>query len=218
MSSLRHPIRSLKEPFGKAGLMVAILALVLAMVGGAWAAAGLTGKQKKEVTKIAKKYAGKPGPAGPQGLPGPQGAPGAPGTNGTNGQDGAPGAEGPEGPPGPLIETLESGQSETGFWNYFNPGAGSELINISYPFRLEAPIGTASIVVLEVGEEETSECPGTLEEPKAAPGVLCLYQHGVEGEEVKQISALFYPVSLTTGAAVALEGPGGYGSWAVQAP
>jgi hypothetical protein len=68
--------RHLKEPFGKAGLTVAILALVLAMVGGAWAAGALSSKQKKEVTTIAKKYAGKPG---------------APGANGTNGQNGAPG-------------------------------------------------------------------------------------------------------------------------------
>src|SRR3954453_22689625 len=59
--------RHFKEPFGKAGLTVAILALVLAMVGGAWAAVGLNGKQKKEVRKIAKTFAGKPGVAGQQG-------------------------------------------------------------------------------------------------------------------------------------------------------
>ena len=63
---------------GTAGLLVAIVALVFAMVGGAYAAKGaLTGKQKKEVTKIAKKYAGKPGaqgPQGPAGLVGPKGA------------------------------------------------------------------------------------------------------------------------------------------------
>ena len=63
---------------GTAGLLVAIVALVFAMVGGAYAAKGaLTGKQKKEVEKIAKKYAGKPGAQGPQGaagLVGPKGA------------------------------------------------------------------------------------------------------------------------------------------------
>jgi hypothetical protein len=81
--------RRLKEPFGKAGLTVAMLALVVAMAGGAYAAtgggngkaataskakskksknknsnAGLSGKQKKEVKKIAKQevetFAGKP--------------------------------------------------------------------------------------------------------------------------------------------------------------
>ncbi len=58
------------------------------MVGGAWAAAGLNSKQKKEVTKIAKKYAGKPG------APGATGAPGSPGANGKDGSNGAPGAAG----------------------------------------------------------------------------------------------------------------------------
>jgi hypothetical protein len=103
MSRLRHPINSLKEPFGKAGLTVAILALVLAMVGGAWAAGALTGKQKKEVTAIAKKYAGKPG------------APGANGTNGTNGAKGATGPEGHEGEAGKSVVSTEfAGNAEPG--------------------------------------------------------------------------------------------------------
>ncbi|MCW2987260.1 MAG: hypothetical protein JWM24_198, partial [Solirubrobacterales bacterium] len=52
--------RRLREPFGKAGLTVGVIALVMALVGGAYAAGALTGKQKKEVEKIAKKFAGKP--------------------------------------------------------------------------------------------------------------------------------------------------------------
>src|SRR3954465_12391905 len=62
-----------REPFGKAGLTVAILALVFAIAGGARAAAGLNGKEKIEVKKIAKQFAGKPGNAGPQGPAGPGG-------------------------------------------------------------------------------------------------------------------------------------------------
>lgn len=91
MQRLRHPIRAIREPFGKAGLTVAILALVMAMVGGAYAAGGLTKSQEKQVTKIAKKYAGKPGAAGTNGTNGTNGAPGAkgePGAAGTNGKDG----------------------------------------------------------------------------------------------------------------------------------
>ncbi|HET7508877.1 MAG TPA: hypothetical protein VFJ65_01375 [Solirubrobacterales bacterium] len=94
---LRHPINSIREPYGKAGLTVAILALVLATTGAAFAAAGLNSKQKKEVTKIAKKYAGKPGAPGANGTNGTNGAPGAngeagaAGANGTNGTPGAPG-------------------------------------------------------------------------------------------------------------------------------
>jgi hypothetical protein len=93
-SKLRHPIRSIREPFGTAGLIVACIALIAALGGSAIAAGKLTSKQKKEVEKIAKKYAGKPGapgatgPAGPPGAKGDPGAPGAAGTNGTNGTNG----------------------------------------------------------------------------------------------------------------------------------
>ena len=123
MKRLRHPIRAIREPFGKAGLTVAILALVFAMVGGAYAASGgLTGKQKKEVEKIAKKYAGKTGSAGSQGPAGPAGAKGDTSTNGkdgTNGTNGTNGKEGPEGKQGKegttgFTETLPSGETETG--------------------------------------------------------------------------------------------------------
>src|SRR6478672_11177626 len=103
--------KRLTEPFGKAGLIVAIVALIAALAGGAYAASGgLTGKQKKEVTKIAKKYAGKPGANGANGAQGAKGDPGAPG---------APGEPGPEGPPGsPWTAggTLPVGSTETGVW------------------------------------------------------------------------------------------------------
>jgi hypothetical protein len=84
----------LKEPFGKAGLTVAILALVMALVGGAYAAGGLTKSQEKQVTKIAKKYAGKPGATGPAGAAGTNGKDGAPGAKGENGTNGTPGTPG----------------------------------------------------------------------------------------------------------------------------
>jgi hypothetical protein len=85
---LRHPIESIREPFGTAGLIVACVALVAALGGTAFAATKLNSTQKKEVEKIAKKFAGKPG------------APGAPGTNGTNGTNGAKGGTGEQGPEG----------------------------------------------------------------------------------------------------------------------
>lgn len=95
MNKLRHPIRAIREPFGTAGLTIAVAALILALGGSALAASGaLTGKQKKEVTKIAKRFAGKPGAAGPQGPAGPKGDTGATGERGPSGSDGAPGANG----------------------------------------------------------------------------------------------------------------------------
>jgi hypothetical protein len=89
MKRLRHPIRAIREPFGTAGLIVAMVALVAALGGTALAGKdALTGKQKKEVTTIAKKFAGKPGAAGTAGTNG---------TNGTNGKDGVNGAAGKDG-------------------------------------------------------------------------------------------------------------------------
>ncbi len=83
---IKLPLSRKREPFGKAGLTVAVVALVFAMIGGAYAAGTLTGKQKKEVAKIAKKFAGKAGSDGLQG---------------SAGKDGSPGAAGQGGPPGP---------------------------------------------------------------------------------------------------------------------
>jgi hypothetical protein len=91
MIRLRHPIRAIREPFGTAGLIVAVVALVAAIGGTALAAAKLNSTQKKEVEKIAKKYAGKAGTNGTNGAPGANGKDGA---NGTNGAPGAPGTEG----------------------------------------------------------------------------------------------------------------------------
>jgi hypothetical protein len=96
-----------KERFGTAGVVLGVIAIVLAIGGSAIAASGLNGKQKKEVEKIAKKYAGK------NGAPGAPGTPGTNGTNGTNGKDGAPGAKGENGTNG-TNGTNAEGTSFTG--------------------------------------------------------------------------------------------------------
>lgn len=98
MKRLRHPIRAIREPFGTAGLIIAMVALVAALGGSALAASGaLTGKQKKEVETIAKKYAGKPGAAGPTGTQGPAGAKGDSGPAGAAGTNGTAGTAGTNG-------------------------------------------------------------------------------------------------------------------------
>lgn len=77
------------------GITIAVLAMLVALTGGAFAAGGaLTGKQKKEVEKIAKKSAGKPGAQGAQGAQGSTGATGAKGDKGDAGGAGSPGSEG----------------------------------------------------------------------------------------------------------------------------
>ena len=125
--------RRLNEPFGKAGVAIGVIALVFAMLGGAYAAtggnggkqtataskkkkksnAGLNGKQKKEVKKIAKNVAGAPGAAGAAGPAGPKGDKGDTGAQGPKGDTGATGPQGPQGIQGPQGPAGEDGQ--TGF-------------------------------------------------------------------------------------------------------
>jgi hypothetical protein len=88
---------SLRDRFGTAGLVIGIMALIVALAGTAYAASTLTKGQKKEVEKIAKKYAGKPGAPGAPGAKGDTGSAGSNGSNGTNGKDGTPGTPGAPG-------------------------------------------------------------------------------------------------------------------------
>jgi hypothetical protein len=87
-------LQRFRARFGTAGLIVAVLAVVVALTGTAIAAGGLTATQKKQVVKIAKQYAGQDGAPGAQGAAGANGKDGAAGTPGTPGQDGQPGAAG----------------------------------------------------------------------------------------------------------------------------
>lgn len=76
------------EKLGTAGFILAIVALIAAFGGAAYAAkeAGLNKKQKNEVKKIAKGATGPQGPQGPQGPAGPAGNTGAAGAAGADGK------------------------------------------------------------------------------------------------------------------------------------
>jgi collagen triple helix repeat protein len=102
----------LREQFSTAALILSALALVFALMGGAYAASGgLTGKQKKEVKSIAKQYAGKEGSQGPQG---PAGKDGAKGDTGAPGEPGKEGKQGPEGKAGKSVNMTEIPVEEEG--------------------------------------------------------------------------------------------------------
>jgi hypothetical protein len=80
------------------GVTIGVIAIVLALTGGAIAASGaLTGKQKKEVKAIAKAEAKKFQGTGPQGPPGNPGATGASGAKGDKGDQGNTGTSGTDG-------------------------------------------------------------------------------------------------------------------------
>jgi hypothetical protein len=94
MKKLRHPIRRVSEPFGKAALIVATIALVMAMLGGAYAASNVA------ATRAGSSARGSRGPRGPKGARGPIGPRGPEGPKGAKGDPGAPGKDGSDGTPG----------------------------------------------------------------------------------------------------------------------
>ena len=111
-------LQRIRDQIGTASLIVAIVALVVALAGGAYAASqsktaqgGLTNKQKKEVKAIAASLQGT-GPSGPQGATGPQGSPGAkgdPGANGVSGKNGTDGTSVTSSPEGPGVNCSDGG-------------------------------------------------------------------------------------------------------------
>ncbi len=208
------------QKLGTAGFIISIVALVAALGGGAYAASGgLTGKQKKEVEKIAKKYAGKPGPAGKQGPAGAAGATGAAGPTGTagakgetgakgeagprgtEGQEGEEGEEGEEGSPWTAGGTLPSEATETGVWGpRIALETGGQWYPISFTIPLAASLDGSHAVIVNEAEGETSAtgCPGQQGgTPTAEPGYLCVYVVEDYAAELQQIQT---PTSTAAGA------------------
>jgi hypothetical protein len=194
--------RFIHEPLGAAGLLVALLALVFAMAGGAWAAKKYVITSKNQIKpSVLKSLQGSPGltgAAGANGANGNDGGSGANGTNGTNGTNGAPGS------PWTAGGTLPSNATETGVWTFgpfadvsVYPGENKSVqtpVNFPIPLTSELPASSVHLI-LKNGEEFNSafeevppaECLGTVAAPSAEPGNLCIYA-GTE---------LFAPSNLT---------------------
>lgn len=211
-------LHRMHNKLGTAGLVIAVVALIAALAGTAFAAVDkLSGAEKKEVKKIAKQFAGKPGA---QGLTGPQGAKGDPGPKGDQGErgpEGPEGKEGGEGPPGPTETSLPSGKTLTGLWDFQANFSETTLVSINFPLRVEPP---PTFHWIGLGEPSTTECPGTAQDPEAAPGQLCVY-----GQELHDMFFSF-PNNLSIfefgwrGEFASNEDAKGwgFGSWAVTAP
>jgi hypothetical protein len=177
----------LRNRFGVPGV-IAVIALVFAMIGGAYAAssgkrqskkssAGLTAKQKKEVQKIAKGFQGT-GPAGPQGPAGANGKDGAAGAAGPKGDTGATGAEGAKGATGatglegsPWTDggTLPAKSTETGSWYAITSTEGAPGVFVGRtPVSFAIPLDP-SLTVNVVQVEPTGPVPLTCDDA-ANPG------------------------------------------------
>jgi hypothetical protein len=181
---------------------IATLALVFAMTGGAYAAKKYLITSTKQISpsvlkslKAANGKNGAAGPAGPAGpggptgagsagAAGPQGPAGAIGPAGPKGEAGPAGAPGPKGTTGApgatgFTKTLPKGETEKGTFagTIYNAEEGNELqIPVSFPIPL-SQVGMAFYFNKERTEKEEFEggCAGSVEDPTAPPGVLCVY-------------------------------------------
>jgi hypothetical protein len=187
--------------------LVLTLALVFAMSGGAYAASKYVITSTKQISpKVLKSLKGAngksgtngtngaAGPAGPAGPTGPAGGTGPAGTNGNNGTNGTNGENGREGSPWTAKGTLPKGSSETGTWSYSltatGSGASLVLVPISFPIPLPEALEEAQVHYIKPGQEGVefpAECPGSVAEPKATEGNLCVYTGTLGGVSVVQI-------------------------------
>jgi hypothetical protein len=228
---------------------IALVALVFAMTGGAYAAGKYLITSTKQISpKVLKSLQGKSGAAGkagaggaagaagvqgPAGPSGPAGAAGVKGETGAKGENGKPGASGKEGSPWTTGGTLPSGATETGAWSVESASETILLTPISFAIPLAAPLGEAHVFFIPVEEEgkvHETECPGSVSDPKAAAGDLCVYTRVMQ-ENLEPFSTPIgnpsekgpTPGAATSGAILLLlpnsaaQG-GAYGTWAVTAP
>jgi Collagen triple helix repeat (20 copies) len=144
----------IREQFSTAALILSVMALVFALMGGAYAASHA--QQKKTVVKRGPR--GPKGATGPAGLAGPQGPAGANGKNGTNGTNGT---KGEQGGPGADGTNGEPGESPVGA-----PFTGAEELAA---FGEEPCNGSGGI---EYEVESTGDSQ-----------ILCNGRQGVDGEE-----------------------------------
>jgi hypothetical protein len=181
--------------------IVAVIALVFAMTGGAYAAkkylitstkqispkvlTALKGANGKNgvagpVGPAGAAGAGTVGAAGPQGPAGAAGAKGEQGSPGPKGEPGAPGPKGATGPPGPFVETLPKGATETGTWLAPANATTGDIANISFAIPLAAPALDGShvhyITVKDAEGTLPTGCAGTAEAPEPEEGNLCIFE------------------------------------------
>ncbi len=202
--------------------VVATIALVFAMSGGALAAQHYLINSTRQINPKVLKHLR--GGAGARGAQGPTGTAGAPGKEGPAGKEGPVGKEGPAGKEAPTV--LPAGTTERGTYDAFGGSNGYLGDSVTFPIPLSSPVSGPDEHFVAKGEAASAECPGTPESPAAAPGNLCVYER--ENQEATFIE-IFAPGAPTTvgadtygfGIYFAATGPdsaGDYGTWAVTAP
>jgi hypothetical protein len=210
-------------------------------------AGSLTGKQIKDHSISAADLAAglmTASPAAPSGARGDQGAAGSSGATGDQGPAGpkgepgvagAQGAPGAAGPAGPITGALPSGVTLTGYWTGSAPDgtAANATVYSSISYGLKLPAEPITHVI-DQGAAKPTECQGTIYDPSAAPGHLCIYVQFITGlnrplpvrigSEQYPDDQFAYPNAAGRQGAVlsfTTTGTGGHvarGTWAVTAP
>jgi hypothetical protein len=203
-------------------MTVALLALFFAMAGGAYAAKRYLITSTKQISPtVMKALKGNAGNAGATGASGPAGPQGPAGAQGSQGQAGA---KGDPGPAGPMLDTLPSGKTLKGVFSIANYKSGSNYISgatVSYVFPLASAPTTN---VIQLAGSATAQCPGSVTNPLATAGNLCVYvgrddaPNGLSvfaGPEVGggKFGAQLFPSSVAASSNYEIDG-----TWAVTAP
>jgi hypothetical protein len=199
--------------------VIATLALVFAMTGGAYAAKKYLITSTKQISpSVLKTLQGKAGPAGANGAAGAQGPAGPQGPQGPGGSLGAKGETGPEGKQGPQGIPGEKGlkgekgangqpwtpesqlpekATETGTWSFgptISNGTFAWESLASFTVKLKEPLTSEHVHFVTREEVENhsapSQCLGNLEEPSAASGNLCLYEGALESVTLLSLNSL----------------------------
>ena len=151
--------------------VVAAAAVLVAVSGGSYAVAlitgadvkdgSLTGKDVKDKSLSKKDFKGSV--AGPKG---------------------AAGAQGPQGPAGPFPGVLPSGKTLTGVFSVTGVASAAGQYSdspISFGFRFASAPTVVTVGIDDTpAEAAAAGCPGTANDPAAAAGKVCLYEMGHE--------------------------------------
>jgi hypothetical protein len=165
------------------------------------------------------------GPKGDTGDPGTNGAPGVKGDAGAKGDPGSNGAPGVQGNPGPFPDPLQSGKTLRGFWGHgFTADAAGEADNTFYSFVFTLPAAPTPHFIPHNGAAPAGCTGGTVANPKADPGHLCVYEIEPENSTVPSVCSIngcsgaddngFQIARSSAAAGFSLS----RGSWAVTAP
>jgi hypothetical protein len=152
------------------------------------------------------------------------------------GPKGATGATGASGPAGALLDTLPSGRTLRGSYSFsgFSSGGAAASQYDTAPadgqISFQIPLaGAPAVEIIAKGGAPTGTCPGSVTDPLASRGRLCVYESSIsdnDGLSAFSPATGVHDVATRFGAGLFVTGPGGpasvhrtsKGSWAVTSP